>query len=372
MSEPISGPSEKEFMGRVVDTVIRVGLIILLVLWCLEIVRPFIIPVLWGIIIAIAVFPGFQRLERGLGGRSTLAATLLSLLGLIVIIGPTILLAETLYGGASGLAGQFGDGTINIPPPPESVATWPVIGPRLAELWKMASQNLGSLLSQFTPQLQAAATWLLSAAADAGLGVLQFVFAIVIAGVFMAKAEGGGHAANAIAKRIVGPRGPEYADLANATIRGVTRGILGVALIQAILAGLGFLAVGLPAAGLWALVCLILAVVQIGVGPVMIPAAIYVFYTSDVVAGVLFAIWTVGVIVSDNILKPLLLGRGARVPMLIVFLGAIGGFLAFGIIGLFVGAIVLSLGYTLFVAWLGETSRDADEVPDVTRGSQSQ
>jgi predicted PurR-regulated permease PerM len=156
----------------------------------------------------------------------------------------------------------------------------------------------------------------------------------------------------AIARRIAAERGTEFATLAGATVRSVAQGILGVALIQSFLAGLGFLVVGIPGAGLWALLGLFFCVVQVGLLPVALPALIYVFATAEPVTAVVFTIWTLAVSLIDNVLKPLLLGRGVRVPTVVIFLGAIGGFLTEGIIGLFVGAVVLVLGYRLFQAWL--------------------
>jgi predicted PurR-regulated permease PerM len=174
----------------------------------------------------------------------------------------------------------------------------------------------------------------------------------VIAAVFLARVHFSHELVMAIAMRLAGERGIEYAELAGDTIRSVARGILGVALIQSLLAGLGFLAVGLPAAGFLALLCLLLAVVQVGPAPIVVPVIIYVFATADTLTAILFLIWSAIVLISDNILRPILLGRGVRVPMIIIFIGAIGGLLTSGIVGLFVGAVVLALGYTLFLAWL--------------------
>ena len=210
-------------------------------------------------------------------------------------------------------------------------------------------------MERIAPQLKGLGSWLLSTAAGAGFGVIQFVAAIIIAGFLLAKADGGARAAFAIATRLAGDRGPELARLAEATVRSVTRGILGVALIQALLAGLGIMMVGIPVAGLWALLCLVLSVIQIGVGPILLPMVIYVFFTADTLTAVVFLVWSIVVGVLDNILKPILLGRGLEVPMAVIFVGAIGGFLASGIIGLFVGSVVLVLGYKLFLAWLDET-----------------
>ena len=345
---------DKAFLKRALEATVRVGLLLLLVLWCFEIVRPFIIPVFWGIIIAVATYPTYRFFRRKLGDRSGLAATGVALQMLVLLIGPMIVLAETLVDGATEFAKTLSDGTFHIPPPTAAVLEWPIIGEPVFEFWSHASLNLGSALNEIGPELKSVGGWLLSAAGGVTFGILQFVFAIIIAGILLAHAESGERAADAIAVRLLGEQGWKYADLAGTTVRGVARGILGVALIQAILAGLGFLVVGLPAAGLLALVCLFLAVIQVGVGLVVIPAIIYVFATADTFTAILFLVWGVFVTLLDNVLKPILLGRGAAVPMPVVFIGAIGGFIAHGIIGLFVGAVVLSLGYTIFCAWLDE------------------
>jgi predicted PurR-regulated permease PerM len=345
---------DKAFLKRILEVSIRIGLLLLLVVWCFQIIRPFIVPVIWGIILAVATQPGYRRLNAALGGRRGLAAALVTVLMLVLLAGPSMMLAGTLIEGARELAGQLREGQLRIPPPPESVGTWPLIGPHLAAFWSLASENLAEALEKIGPQIRAAGVWLLAAAGGVGFGILQFIFAIVISGVLLAHSKGGEQAADAIAVRVMGEQGSKFADLEGATVRSVSRGILGVALIQAILAGLGFLAVGLPAAGLLALLCLFLAVIQLGVGLIMIPAMIYIFATADTLPAVLFLVWGVFVTLLDNILKPILLGRGVQVPMAIIFVGAIGGFLVHGIIGLFVGSVVLALGYTLFTAWLRE------------------
>jgi predicted PurR-regulated permease PerM len=244
------------------------------------------------------------------------------------------------------------EGTLEGPPPPQGVAHWPLIGEPLAEFWGLASDNLEEAMDQVRPQLRATVKWLLSAVAGAGIALLQFVAAIIIAGVLLAHGDGGKRTARAIAARLADEHGVEFAELASATVRSVARGILGVAFIQAILAGLGFLVAGVPGAGLWALLCLLLAVVQIGILPIVIPVLIYVFSTADTLTAVLLLIWSVMVGLLDNVLKPLLLGRGVNVPMAVIFVGAIGGFIASGIVGLFVGSVILVLGYQIFMAWV--------------------
>jgi predicted PurR-regulated permease PerM len=354
--------SERAFVSNALEASIRIGLLVLLAAWCFEIVRPFVIPFAWGIIIAVGTHPLFLLLERRLGNRRKLAATLIVVLGLIILVIPAVMLSDTLVSTAHGLAAGLKEGTIVIPPPPQSVKTWPLVGSSLDAFWSQASTNLESALTRLAPHLKVVGSWLLSRAAGAGWGLLQFVIAIVIAGALLVHAETGRKAAYAIAVRLAGGKGKEFTDLAEATVRSVTRGILGVALIQSILIGLGFVVVGVPGAGLWALLCLILSVVQIGAFPVVVPVIIYVFTTTDTSVAIVFLIWNLFAGSIDNILKPLLLGRGVEVPMVVIFVGAIGGFISSGIIGLFVGAVLLVLGYRLFLAWLksGPSSEDQE------------
>lgn len=343
---------DKAFLNQTLETLIRVGVVVALVLYCFQILRPFLTLIIWGIIIAVAVFPIYRRLASGLGDRRTIAAALFIAAALVVLIVPAVMLWETLITGVRGLSQDLQDGSLTIPPPTERVGTWPLIGEPIERLWRLASENIGEALKEIAPQLKALSRWLLTAAAGVGLGILQFVVAIIIAGVLMVNASSGKEASQAIARRLAGARGAELADLAETTVRSVARGILGVAMIQGVLSGLGFMVVGVPGAGLWALVCLFLAIIQVGVLPIFVPIVIYVFATASTGTAVLFLIWSIFVAVIDNVLKPLLLGRGLTVPTLVIFIGAIGGFLASGIIGLFIGAVVLVLGYELFQEWL--------------------
>ena len=353
--------NDKLFMARALDATIHIGFVVLLLYWCFKIGQPFIEIIVWGIIIAVTIHPGYNRLKSALGGRGRLAATLITLLALIVLLVPTFMLSESLINTVQELSAQIDEGTLSVPPPSESVRSWPVIGEPLYKFWSLGSDNLGAALSEMTPQLRKLGIRLLSTLANTGVGILKFVVSIIIAGVLLANAAGGGQAARAFAGRLAGERGAMFVELAGATVRSVAQGILGVALIQSLLAGLGCLMVGVPGAGLWTLLVLILAVIQLPTLLVLGPIIVYVFSTTSTITAVLFAIWSVLVGVCDAFLKPLLMGRGVDVPMLVIFIGAIGGFAASGIIGLFVGAIILALGYKLFLAWLNEDTQPERE-----------
>jgi predicted PurR-regulated permease PerM len=351
-SLPTLSERDQHFLELALEAAIRIGVVAALAVWCLEIARPFLVPVLWGVIIAVAVHPGYHRLETRLRGRRVLAATLFTLLMLVVLVVPSLLLGGSLVTGAERAAAAFQAGELDVPPPPDSVAGWPLVGPELHRFWQLASDNLQEAVKQASPMLKDAGRWLLDAAASTGIALLQFVLAIIIAGVLLAHAEGGGRATRAIAERLAPERGLGFAEVAEQIVRSVATGILGVALLQGILAGLGFLVAGVPAAGLLTLVCIVLGVIQVGVGLVIIPVVIYLFYTADTVTAVAFLVYGILVMPIDNVLKPLLLGRGVKVPMVVVFVGAIGGFIHSGIIGLFLGAVIFTLGYGLFMAWL--------------------
>lgn len=348
-----NSPSDTTKVDLALEASIHIGLAILLVACCLLILWPFIPLLAWGVIIAVAAYPGFKKLRLALHGRGVLTAILFSVLLLILLVVPAVLLAETLVQGVQSLVARFKEGSLIIPPPPAGVESWPIIGPPLNSLWSLASQDLSVAVRAFAPQIKAFLPGVLSTTAALGLTMLQFVLSVVVSGILLANAEAAYRLTCSVCNRFFGKKGPAIQQLIGATIRSVTSGIVGVAFIQSILAGLGFLVAGLPGAGLWAVLFLVAAVLQVG-ALVLIPAVLYMFTIAGITKSIIFLVWCLFVALLDNVLKPILLGRGVAVPMAIVFLGAIGGFLALGLIGLFIGAIVLSVGYTLFLAWLNE------------------
>ncbi len=343
------------------ETAIRIGLIALLVWFCFLVLKPFLIPVIWAIIIADAVFPFYRKLENSMGGRTKLTATLFTLAALALLLVPTIMLFGSLADSLKALSAGLNNGTLTIPPPADSVAAWPVIGESVHKFWQAASVNLQATLQGIGPQLKEIAGGLLASGAGLILSVIQFSISILIAGVFLAKAEESRAISILIFRRVTGEKAAELVDLSNATIRSVAQGVLGVAIIQSLLAGIGMLAAGVPGAGFWALLVLILAVIQLPPILILGPVIFYVFSVSSTTVAVIFAIWGIFVSISDSFLKPLFLGRGMQIPMLVILIGAIGGMMLAGIIGLFVGAVVLSLGFTIFQAWLDS---EAQTEPD--------
>ena len=342
----------EEFTQQALEATVRIGVVAVLAVYCYQILRPFIHAILWGIIIAVAVFPLYRRLRSSLGERPKLAATVMTIALAIIMVLPVVLLISMIADNLQVLSEQIRAGTLRVPPPSPDVAEWPLIGIPIHKTWSLAAENLSAAVQQFAPQLREFAGPLLGAAAAVGVSMVQFALAVILAGVFLAYSEGGHRLTRAIGMRVAGPQGVELVGLAEDTMRSVARGVLGVAFIQTFMAAVGMVIVGVPFAGLWTVVAFLLAVVQVGVGLVVLPASVYVFSTHDNFTATLFLIWAVITTFTDNVLRPLLLGRGVDVPMSVIFVGAIGGMMTGGIIGLFVGAMLLVLGYKVFLAWL--------------------
>jgi predicted PurR-regulated permease PerM len=343
---------DEGYYARGREVFIRLSLLALMGVSCVLLLGPFLNLIICGIIISVGIYPAHQMLTRALGGRAKLSAALCSIMLLLVLIVPSVLLGGTLAGGVQTITSQLQAGRLDIPPPPSSLDKLPIVGRRLEELWTLGSTNLSELARRFAPQIKEGIPVVISASAGIGGALILFLVAIILAGYFLATSEANGRFATRVFVRIFNDRGAEFRDLVLSTIKTVATGILGVAVIQTIFASLGFWIVGLPGAGLWALVFLIASVLQVGV-VALLPAVLYGFAAFSTTRAVIFLVWCVVVGLMDNVLKPILLGRGAKVPMPVIFLGVLGGFMFMNsIIGLFVGAIVLSVGYKLFMAWL--------------------
>ena len=244
---------------------------------------------------------------------------------------------------------------MRIPPAPDSVAQWPLVGPTVYKTWNLASTSLETVLVRFRPQVRAFGGWLVALAKGAAVAVLLSAVALVIAAFLLARREAATRLAVDIGARIAGERGAEAVRLAGQTIRSVATGVVGVAAIQAAMAAVGLVLAGVPGAGLWSLLILVLAVAQLPPLVVLGPAILYLVATdSGTVTIVLFSVWSLVVVFSDTLLKPLLLGRGSSAPVPVILIGAIGGLLLHGVIGLFVGAVVFSTGYRLFGVWIAQ------------------
>jgi len=354
--------NKEKHYTQAINTSLRIGFILLLLVWSFEIVKPFIMPVLWGIIISVSIYPMYTKLVKLLGNRTKIATVLITVLLLSVVLIPSYLFIDSAVTGIHNLSTKMDTGSLAVPLPQDKVKDWPVVGKTIYETWNLFSTNIGEAITKFQPQIKEYAPKLLSSAAGFGTTILLFIISIIIAGALLPTAEASEKAAKSIFNTLIGVQGSGFVKLSVAIIRSVVQGVLGVAVIQSLMGGIGILAIGIPIPGLWALVILFLAILQLPPLLVLGPLAIYVFSYADTTPAVIFLIWSIIVSASDAFLKPLLLGRGVDVPMLAILLGAIGGMMMSGIIGLFVGAVVLALSYKVFQALLVDDALDHDEI----------
>jgi predicted PurR-regulated permease PerM len=348
--------NQKLFITNSIEATVRIGLIALVIYLCLDIIRPFFVPILWGLIIATSLYPAHRWLAAKLGNRNKISALLITFTAMALLIVPSIGFSSSLIVNLKALSEKFITSESILPAPPESIQGWPLIGEPLYTFWLNATQDIEAVLIQFAPELTKFGESLLASVGSMGIGFLQFIVAIIISGFVLANAEISKDFSVRLLTRLIGENGPAYANISGKIVSGVTQGILGVSLLQSALALAGFTVMDVPAASIWALLCLILGVVQIGAAPIIFGVAVYVFLTNDnTLTSVIFLAWSLVVGVMDNLLKPLVMGRGINVPTVVIFLGAIGGFISSGIIGLFTGAVILVIGYSLFRAWLANS-----------------
>ncbi len=334
------------------DVAIRLAFVALVVYWSFLLLRPFIAILIWAAILSVALYPIYLWLKRVLGDRTTVASFLLTVFVLVAILGPISAIGAALVKNLSSIAVGISEGTVTVPPPPPYVAEWPLVGGKLSAFWQTASAELEQTLASIEPQLKETARKLLGVAGNIGIGVLQFTVAIIIAGFTYSRAAGIQEFLKNLAARAAPRMGEGFVDLAGRTVRSVARGVVGISLIQSILFGIGALVADIPLAGLWTFVALILSIIQVGPGLVILPIIIFAWSSMDTVSAAILTAYMVPVMLLDNVLKPIVMGRGLPVPMLVIFIGVIGGTMVHGLIGLFVGPIVLSLGYELGRAWI--------------------
>jgi predicted PurR-regulated permease PerM len=346
-------PAPSPFESKTLDLTILIGLLGLLGYWSLKVVGPFLTIALWSAILAVALYPLFDWLAQRLGSRR-LAAALVTLLCLMVVIGPVAWLGFGLIGGAEMLITRLDTELPSIPLPAESVKGWPVIGEQIHRLWTTAATDMHAILIEVAPKLKPLGGKLLDIAGSVVFGLLEFIAAIVIAGFLFSPGPRLVDSLRSFARRILSDRGEEMVQLAGDTIRTVSRGVVGVALVQSFLAGLGFLVAGVPAAGFFAFLALLLAIIQIGPALLLIPIVIWSWVTMETAYAVVFTVYMVLVGLIDNVLKPIVMARGVATPMPIILIGVIGGTITNGISGLFLGPIVLSVAWALMVAWMQE------------------
>jgi predicted PurR-regulated permease PerM len=340
---------------RLLDVLIRAGLILALVMLCYRVLSPFLVLMVWALILAITLYPLHQWLASRMGGRQGWTATLITVLGVVLIVTPTGLLLSSIGDSVHGLVDQVQHNTLQIPPPRPGIAALPLVGPQLHASWQLAHDDLPALVKSLQPKLGELAKSAVSMVASIAGAILAFVAAFMIAGIIMAFGKGSDRASHAIFARIVGyERGDKSTALAVATIRSVALGVIGIAFIQAILVGLCLLFAGVPLAGVLAVVVLVLGIAQVPALLVTLPVIAYLWTSGHYGTGeaALYSVLLFVAGMADNVLKPLLLGRGVDAPMPVILLGALGGMAAGGILGLFVGSVLLALGYQIFMGWV--------------------
>jgi len=356
--------NETKLARGLLDVLIRAGLVAALALYSYKVFQPFMGLMLWSVILAITLYPLHGMLKRRMGNRDGRAATLIVLVAIGILLVPVYLLGNSLTVSVQSAMQLVKEGGLQIPPPADSIAQWPIIGAKLHAFWLEAATNLMSVAQKVAPHLKGFSLALLGQIAGVGVGLLVFVSALIIGGIIMAYGETGERSAIKIASRISGQeKGKSIASLCTATIRAVAQGVVGIAFIQMLLIGLGFVVYGIQGAGLLAMVVLILGIMQLPATLVTLPVIAYVLGTEGAsAASISFVIYTFVAGMADNVLKPLLLGRGVAVPMPVILIGALGGMVTGGIIGLFIGPVILAVAYQLFWQWV-------DDQPEATEST---
>ncbi len=343
-----------------IDIFLRILLISLLIAWCVMLAKPFLVIIIWAVIISVAIYPIYAWLVKKLWGKRGLAVGVFVLVILVMFAFPSIRVARTLVNHSNEISTFITDPQSDIPLPNESVKDWPLIGEEFYSLWSEANRGLDGFIKNHSEQLTNILSWLLKGIGGVLADAFISLVSIFIAAFFLYQSENMYKGVLRFTHRLIGDRGKEYVNTARDTIKSVVQGILLIALIQALMGYAGFALIGLPAASLLAVLVLILAVVQLPVILITLPTAIYVFSIADTTPAIIFAIYMLVVGTVDNVLKPVFLGRGLSVPMIIILVGSIGGLVLHGILGLFVGPVVLAIGYQTYMMWL-----EVDDDPPV-------
>lgn len=372
-----SSEMDNAFVKNAIDAAAKIFLIGLLLYLSYKVIQPFVMPVVWAAIIAVAFNPMITKLAEMLGGRRKTAAISFSLVAVAALVVPVVMMATSSFEIVQEVASDLKNNEANfIKKAPDKVAEIPMVGQKISDIWNLAAHDLKAAIVATAPLAQDVATAPLAqdaatklvASISSGLGsVLQFVISFIIAGVLLINPSKSYAATSKIARSFDAKRGEEFTKLTIATIHGVMTGVIGVALIQAVLGTLGMVVMGIPAAGVWGVLILICAIAQLPPILILGPIAVYGFVAYDTTPAIIFLVWSFLVSASDGVLKPVLMARGVDTPMLVILLGAIGGMMMSGIIGLFVGAVVLSITYAIFMAWVNEKNEEAQSDEELGR-----
>jgi predicted PurR-regulated permease PerM len=357
---------KEERVAIAIEIAVKLGLLFLVIYISYLIAKPFIGIVIWAIIIAVALSPVITLLEKYFGHRKRIIIAVTA--GVIMALAiPTYMLSDSMIKNATHVSHLLKDGNVTIPPPTENVKSWPLIGDKAYTFWQAASENLTQALVPFKKEIKSAAGSVFSALGN-GLGtIFMFIGAMIIAAFFLIGSEGAVRFYKTIMRRLLGDKGDDWANLSALTIRSVVTGVLGVAVIQAFFALIGLILMKIPFAILWALIIMFLTIIQLPALIIIGPIIAWVFAQGSGTPEVVFAVYMLIVGASDGILKPMLMGRGVDIPMLVILIGAIGGMMLMGMIGLFIGAVIFALAYKLFELWISEVG---EERPDTASGKE--
>ena len=339
------------FNNAMYDSIIRLLFLFFIIGWCLMIMSPFASIILWSLVLAMVLYPFHTKLTKKLKGKRKLSSILIALIGLIIIFIPSIFLIDTIVEEVKSIKELFNTNGLTIPPPNKNVQDWPIIGEKVFAIWQSSYLDLEQTISNYQEQLVGIGKKLASGLFSSVGAGFQIMISFIIATILLVF-KNTGENIRKFFRKLVGKRGDEFADTTMKTVSSVVKGIIGVAFIVAILHGILFAFAGIPYPGLWALLVFVLVILQVPVLLLTLLLIIYLFAVKSTTAAI---IWTVILIIAsqvDKFLTPMFLGKGSTVPMLVIFIGVVGGFVFSGFIGLFTGAIIMSIGYKLFIGWM--------------------
>jgi len=360
-SKQISGAASHPSTSDITRTTLAVLFIGILIAASIWILLPFLTSIVWATVIVIATWPLLIKIQKRLWNSRGLAVTVMTVILLLVVVIPMTVAVLAISSKADDIISRVKSlSEVTIPPPPEWVISVPLVGSRLAERWQhYAALAPAELAALVTPYVRKAVNWFLAHAGSVAAEMLQFLLTVIISAIMYAGGEKAGAGVIAFARRLAGKRGEEVTILAAKAVRGVALGIVVTALIQAAIAGTGLVISGVPAAPLLTAVAFMLCIAQLGPILVLLPCIIWLYWKGDPLWGTVLLIFTIVAAALDNIIRPILIKKGAELPLIMIFAGVIGGLIAFGVVGLFIGPVMLAVTYTLLKAWVSGEVEEA-------------
>jgi predicted PurR-regulated permease PerM len=353
---------------QAIETAVKIALLAVLAYASWSVIAPFLTIGIWSGVLAVALYPIYAKLASWIGSKAS--AALLTIVSVGVVLGPLAWVGYGMMHGIEFLVDGLEHGRPLVPMPPDSVKTWPLAGEQIYHAWHLAATNVKALLAELGPRLRPLAPRILQIAQNVMLGLLEFLIAIIITGFLFEPGPRIVERVSRIFDRLLRPRGRDIVGLIGATIRNVSRGVVGVAVLQTALAGLGFVLAGVPGAGVLSFVALVLGILQIGPSLVILPVVVWSWTEFATLPAVLFTVYMLAVGFIDNILRPIVMARGLSTPMPVIIVGVLGGTLSQGIMGLFLGPVVVAISWQLALAWLERGSGREAAPPEEGGGGE--